>query len=108
MKVEAIRLTEESDQSVAQVTRKLGLQVSQIYEWRKQLEDKPGDAFLGKQTATDKDTKILTTYRVFRRRYRAGPSHLPVEYLFVSLTRAKPNLPMKGISQINNYHPLQP
>ena len=57
-KVEAIRLSEESDQSVAQVTRKLGLRVNQIYKWPKQLEEKHGDAFSGEQTATDKDAKI--------------------------------------------------
>ena len=43
---------------MTQVARKLGLRVNQIYKWRKQLEEKQGDAFSGKQTATDKDAEI--------------------------------------------------
>ena len=57
-KVEATRLAEESDQPMTQVARKLGLRVNQIYKWPKQLEEKHGDAFSGKRTATDKDAKI--------------------------------------------------
>jgi transposase len=57
-KVEAVRLAEESDQPVTQVARELGLRVNQIYKWRKQLEEKQGGAFSGKQTATDKDAEI--------------------------------------------------
>ncbi len=57
-KVEAIRLADQSDQPMTQVARKLGLRVNQIYKWPKQLEEKHGDAFSGKQTATDKDAKI--------------------------------------------------
>ncbi len=57
-KVEAIRLAEESDQPMTQVARKLGLRVNQIYKWPKQLEEKQGDAFSGKQTVTDKDAEI--------------------------------------------------
>ena len=57
-KVEAIRLAEESDQPMTQVARKLGLRVNQIYKWPKQLEEKHGDAFSGKRTATDKDAEI--------------------------------------------------
>jgi transposase len=57
-KVEAIRLADQSDQPMTQVARKLGLRVNQIYSWRKQLEEKQGDAFSNKQTATDKDAEI--------------------------------------------------
>ena len=57
-KVEAIRLADQSDQPMTQVARKLGLRVNQIYKWPKQLEEKQGNAFSGKQTATDKDTEI--------------------------------------------------
>jgi transposase len=57
-KVEASRLADQSDQSMTQVARKLGLRVNQIYKWPKQLEEKQGNAFSGKQTATDKDTEI--------------------------------------------------
>ena len=57
-KVEAVRLADQPDQPVTQVARKLGLRVNQICKWTKQLEEKQGDAFSGKQTATDKDAKI--------------------------------------------------
>ena len=57
-KVEAIRLADQSDQPMTQVARKLGLRVNQVYKWPKQLEEKHGDAFSGKRTATDKDAKI--------------------------------------------------
>ena len=57
-KVEALRLAAESDKPVTQVARELGLRVNQIYKWRKQLEEKQGDAFSGKQPASDKDAEI--------------------------------------------------
>lgn len=59
-KVEAVRLAAESDRPVTQVARELGLRVNQIYKWRKQLEEKEGDAFTGsgKQAAKDKDAEI--------------------------------------------------
>lgn len=55
-KVEAIRLADESDKTVTQVARELGLRVNQIYKWRKQLEEKQNSAFSG--TGTDKDAEI--------------------------------------------------
>jgi len=58
LKVEAIRLAEQLDQPMTQVARKLGLRVYQIYKWMKQLEEKQGDAFSGKRTATDTGAKI--------------------------------------------------
>ena len=57
-KLEAIRLSKESDKPVTQVARELGLRVNQIYKWRKQLEEKQDHAFSGKGAATDKDAEI--------------------------------------------------
>ena len=57
-KVEAVQLAKESDQPMTQMARKLGLRVNQIYKWTKLLEEKQGDAFSGKRTATDKSAKI--------------------------------------------------
>lgn len=57
-KLEAIRLADESDKPVTQVARDLGLRVNQLYQWRKQLEEKQDSAFSGKVTATDKDAEI--------------------------------------------------
>ena len=39
-KLEAIRLAEETDKSVTQVARELGIRVNQIYNWKQQLESK--------------------------------------------------------------------
>ena len=44
-KLEAIRLSEESDNPVTQDAKELGLRVNQIYKWKKQLEEKQSDAF---------------------------------------------------------------
>lgn len=57
-KIEAVRLSVESDKPVTQVARELGLRVNQIYKWRKQLEEKEDAAFSGKRAAKDKDAEI--------------------------------------------------
>jgi len=61
-KLEAIRLAEEADKPVTQVARELGLRVNQIYKWKKQLEEKQGDAFSGRtgrsSSEQDKDAEI--------------------------------------------------
>ena len=61
-KLEAIRLSDESDKPVTQVARELGLRVNQIYKWKKQLEEKQDDAFSGKRGRPsgdkDKDAEI--------------------------------------------------
>jgi len=56
-KVEAVRLATESDRPVTQLARELGLQVNQIYKWRKQLDEKEDGAFPGKRSAKDKDAE---------------------------------------------------
>lgn len=61
-KLEAIRLAEASERPVTQVARELGLRVNQIYKWKKQLEEKQGDAFSGMRGKVpndkDKDAEI--------------------------------------------------
>lgn len=57
-KLEAVRLAEESDQPVTQTARELGLRVNQIYKWKKQLELKQDEAFLGKGKQAAKDAEI--------------------------------------------------
>jgi transposase len=47
-KVEAVRLTTEPDQSVAQVARDLGLNENTLWRWRQQLKDEPQAAFPGR------------------------------------------------------------
>jgi transposase len=61
-KLEAIRLTEDSDKPVAQISRELGLRVNQIYKWKRQVEAKQDGAFPGKggrpASGKDKDAEI--------------------------------------------------
>jgi len=61
-KLEAIRLSADSDKPVTQVVRELGLRVNQIYKWKQQLEAKQGAAFPGKggraPSGKDKDAEI--------------------------------------------------
>ncbi len=47
-KVEAVRLVKEEGRTVSQVARDLGVDVSVLGRWRRQLEEHPTDAFPGK------------------------------------------------------------
>ena len=47
-KVEAVRLTTESGQSVGRVAQDLGINKNTLWNWRKQLQTDPQDAFPGK------------------------------------------------------------
>ena len=58
-KIEAVRLAEQSDKSVTQVARELGIRQNQIYKWKKQLETHQGKAFPGKGQAIDDENARL-------------------------------------------------
>ena len=47
-KVEAVRLSERSDKSVAQIARDLGVPERVLYRWRHELREQPEQAFPGK------------------------------------------------------------
>lgn len=47
-KREAVRLSESSEQSVAQIARDLGIPERVLYRWRLALRDQPEHAFPGK------------------------------------------------------------
>ena len=47
-KLEAIQLADTSGKPVAQIERELGLGKSQIYRWKRQLEQEGEEAFPGK------------------------------------------------------------
>jgi transposase len=46
-KREAVRLAEQSESTITQVARELGVRVNQIYKWRRQIQEKQDDAFPG-------------------------------------------------------------
>jgi transposase len=47
-KLEAVRLSETSEKSVAQIARELGISDGVLYRWRRQLQEQPEQAFPGK------------------------------------------------------------
>ena len=57
-KLEAVRLVEESNESVRQVARDLNVRPSQLYKWRKELSEKSGEAFPGKGKVSDKEAEL--------------------------------------------------
>ncbi len=58
-KLEAIRLAEQSNKTVTQISRELGLRNNQIYKWKQQLERHSQKAFPGKGRDTDDETVRL-------------------------------------------------
>lgn len=47
-KLEAVRLSEHTEKSVAQLARDLGVPERVLYRWRRQLREEPETAFPGK------------------------------------------------------------
>jgi transposase-like protein len=47
-KLEAVRLSGQTDKSMAHIARELGVPERVLYRWRRQLREKPETAFLGK------------------------------------------------------------
>ena len=58
-KLEAIRLAEQSDKTVTQISRELGIGKNQIYKWKQQLERHAQKAFPGKGRDTDDEPARL-------------------------------------------------
>ncbi len=46
-KIEAVRKLQSGEVSLAELSRRLSVSASELCEWRKQLEEKKGDAFPG-------------------------------------------------------------
>jgi transposase len=47
-KLEAVRLSESTEQTVAQIARDLGIPERVLYRWRRELRERPEQAFPGK------------------------------------------------------------
>lgn len=57
-KLEAVRLADESDQSVARVARDLGLNKNTLYKWRQELANDAQQAFPGKGKLKPQDEEL--------------------------------------------------
>ncbi len=57
-KIEALRLLETPDMTVAQAARNLGVADSQLYKWRRELGDKAVGAFPGKGNLSPQDAEL--------------------------------------------------
>ena len=62
-KIEAVRLAAESEKSVCQVARELGIRQNQIYKWRKELEGKGEVAFPGTGKSSEVDLEKAQLHR---------------------------------------------
>ena len=57
-KLEAVRLSHESDRTVAEVADELGLSKSSLFRWRHELADDPDQAFPGQGRMKERDAEI--------------------------------------------------
>src|SRR5215469_6476938 len=56
-KLEAVRLSETSGKSMAQIARELGLADGVLYRWRRQFREEPETAFPGKGHQSELEEK---------------------------------------------------
>ena len=66
-KVEAVRLAHESEKSVAQIARELGIHPTLLGRWVKQLEGDPEQSFPGKGHLKDRDEEVRRLRRELER-----------------------------------------
>jgi len=57
-KIEAVRLSESSSQSVEEVAKDLGIPISNLHRWRRQYRNAPTLAFPGKGHQSDQDEEV--------------------------------------------------
>ncbi len=57
-KLEAVRLSETSAKSIAQLERELGLSRNQLVKWRSAYRQQQADAFVGKGHQTVQDAEL--------------------------------------------------
>ncbi len=57
-KIEAVRLSEEDERSVAEVARELGIHPNNLYKWRAQFAEEGEEAFPGKGHLSSQDEEL--------------------------------------------------
>jgi transposase len=66
-KLEAVRLSETTEKSVAQIARELGVPERVLYRWRRQLREQPEQAFPGKGHQSELEDEIRRLRRELER-----------------------------------------
>jgi transposase len=66
-KLEAVRLSEHTDKSVAQIARELGVRERVLYRWRRELREEPEQAFPGKGHQSELEEEIRRLRRELER-----------------------------------------
>ncbi len=66
-KLEAVRLSHESDRTVAEVADELGLSKSSLFRWRHELADDPDQAFPGQGRMKERDAEIARLRQELRK-----------------------------------------
>lgn len=64
-KVEAVRLSERSDKTVAQLERELGLNRNQLVKWRSQYREEGNRAFVGQGHSMREETRLEHLERAY-------------------------------------------
>lgn len=57
-KIEAVRMAEQSNETMRQVARDLNIRPNQLYKWRKELATKSNEAFPGKGCAMGEGAEL--------------------------------------------------
>ena len=66
-KLEAVQLTEESERSVAEVARDLGIHPNNLYKWRQELASDGKEAFPGQGNVKGEEGEIRRLRRELHR-----------------------------------------
>ncbi|PSQ95178.1 MAG: hypothetical protein BRD55_11705 [Bacteroidetes bacterium SW_9_63_38] len=59
VKVEAVKLLRESEESASQIARELGIPQTNLSRWKREMEEDPEGAFPGKGNARDEELARL-------------------------------------------------
>lgn len=65
-KIEAVKLSYNSDQSVEGIAEELGVSKSSLFRWRKEFGEDPDQAFLGKGQRKERDEEIARLKKELR------------------------------------------
>lgn len=58
-KIEAVKLLSESEESAAQIARELGIPQTNLSRWKREMEEDPEGAFLGKGNVRNEELARL-------------------------------------------------